>query len=621
MRFLTVVVLMLSVLTCNLLYGGQNISRHLEQDNALEYSIITGGSWRILSNRIDAAMDALVWQDDLNAAQRRELLGMVAWFRLLRDLSGLENAAGIGCSSTELGNGLIHNRLFLSLDPSAPGLVNSFPAAENNLYPAEIIRNLPAGTALAVSMDIRPEALLEALAQSGSLRDRIVSEFPDDFPMQEILQRTAGVWHFILLQDGAMKLDVPDPDGHLFNAAKIFFSPDEGEDEDEDTEITDERISTGFFTIVRGDNRLAIYLGQDEAVFASDVKITLDPAQEAVLGKLPEKCFALVVLLSAKDDVTTGGLPVFTGNVPEIVTFSRENDGMLMTYNGTNTMTGLELFISQFVLDIFEEYSTVPAAESEDEDFDGDSDDADAEDADEEEGADDDIEDKSMTSSGGADDDSDDDSDGDPGEHSGEKNVIDGDSGEDKEDGNSGLIPVVRDRDSDRGRGEGLNRMDSGSERGREMDSGKGKGNGLESGRKDELEDDDSDGDDSGDAPETPCQCESMLNAAKAALAENPDLAAGFYVVRDGRLVAAGDTDNKIAYFGQIESEIPVPLFIAMPHDQRSFCVIFSDGTVMRMRLDKADSFRRIIGFIHTQKMYDERVFQALMEKAAGFDD
>jgi hypothetical protein len=57
-----------------------------------------------------------------------------------------------------------------------------------------------------------------------------------------------------------------------------------------------------------------------------------------------------------------------------------------------------------------------------------------------------------------------------------------------------------------------------------------------------------------------------------------------------------------------------------MPHDQRSFCVLFSDGTIQRMHLDKADSFRRIVGFIHTVKMYDEQVFRNLMEKAAGFD-
>ncbi len=593
MRIPTVLILMLSLFATIPVIGGQNTVAHLEQENTLEYSITSGRNLQVLLDRFNAAMEAMIWQEGLTPAQRRELMSRVSYFHLARELSGVNFISGIGRSSTETSPGLFHNRMFLALDPAAAGLLNALPAAENNLYPAELISELPATTALAVAVDMRPEALLDALARSGSARDRFISQFPENFPMQEIHQRTAGVWHLTILQNGAVRLDIPDPDSHLFELAKRFSGGDDEDEEGEEGEeqADDNRINTGFFTIIRGSNRLTFYFTDNPEEFTSGAKITLTAGQQAALTKLPEKCFAFAMLLKAKDDVTVGGVPLFTGDMPEIFTLSRESDGILFTCNSSNTFTGIDLFISQLITGFLEDLSAIPCLESEDE---------------EEEDDDDDIENKSMSRDTARDDEEAEEEGEDDGEDSEDRsgrNCIDA-GGDDKGRGRNTLTPV---RESS-----GKEAPDSG-EPGRTPDredrSGKNSGG-----------DKDADGSEV-EVQDTPCQCESTLNAAKAALAANPDLETGFYVVRNDSLTAAdGNERDRIAYFGKIESEIPVPVFIAMPHDQRSFCVLFSDGTIQRMRLDKADSFRRIVGFIHTEKMYDEQIFRTLMEKAAGFD-
>ena len=74
MRILIVWLLILPFFAAVICHGGQNIPAHLEAENALLYSITSGKNWRLFSDRIDAAMDALVWQDGLSDSQRRELM-------------------------------------------------------------------------------------------------------------------------------------------------------------------------------------------------------------------------------------------------------------------------------------------------------------------------------------------------------------------------------------------------------------------------------------------------------------------------------------------------------------------------------------------------------------------
>lgn len=134
------------------------------------------------------------------------------------------------------------------------------------------------------------------------------------------------------------------------------------------------------------------------------------------------------------------------------------------------------------------------------------------------------------------------------------------------------------------------------------------------------------------DAPaETACQCEKLLSAlaekrqlseksAVAGLQEcfNGKIPAEFLM--EGKKVPEKTGDLRIIYFGK-NSEPGIPLAISSPLvHQDKFHVLFNDMSVQTFKLERADSCRRMIGFLHTVKRYDESTLHRLMVMAQKFD-
>ena len=118
------------------------------------------------------------------------------------------------------------------------------------------------------------------------------------------------------------------------------------------------------------------------------------------------------------------------------------------------------------------------------------------------------------------------------------------------------------------------------------------------------------------------CGCESALKL----LWECPKKsatpgAAGLTECFDGKLPPQWAKDGTTpVYFGK--SDRPdVPLAISPParHDD-GFHVLFNDGTIRIYKLEKPNSCRRIVGFLQTEKRWDEKLWLQLMKIAEKLD-
>ena len=104
-------------------------------------------------SRIYSAWSKSLWSPDLPEKQRIEQQKILLYGQLFWELSGLENASGAGFSSKSLnpeGN-VIHNRLFLAIDPELPGLMNGFFGKNNSIDVVDFIGTLPSTTAFHAS--------------------------------------------------------------------------------------------------------------------------------------------------------------------------------------------------------------------------------------------------------------------------------------------------------------------------------------------------------------------------------------------------------------------------------------------------------------------------------------
>ncbi len=125
------------------------------------------------------------------------------------------------------------------------------------------------------------------------------------------------------------------------------------------------------------------------------------------------------------------------------------------------------------------------------------------------------------------------------------------------------------------------------------------------------------------------CSCELLLR--KLAASKNISVTPGVAGLREffnGQLPMEYLLDSKgsavsgncrVIYFGKGQAGMPLAISAPVLH-QDKFHVLFNDMTLERFDLNRADSCRRIIGFLHTVKRYDEKALQKLMQAAQKFD-
>ena len=129
---------------------------------------------------------------------------------------------------------------------------------------------------------------------------------------------------------------------------------------------------------------------------------------------------------------------------------------------------------------------------------------------------------------------------------------------------------------------------------------------------------------------ESPCDCVEALELLRKV--PKPSAKPGMPGLREcfnGEIPAAlrrdpagkPDADNcKIVYFGHA-AQADLPLAVSRPsrHPDR-FHVLFNDGRIRTFMLDRPDSCRRIVSFLHTEKRWEETVWRRLMRLAEALD-
>ncbi len=129
--------------------------------------------------------------------------------------------------------------------------------------------------------------------------------------------------------------------------------------------------------------------------------------------------------------------------------------------------------------------------------------------------------------------------------------------------------------------------------------------------------------------PEPKCDCEVLMSVIRCFPAL-PSAAgvAGLRACFEGVLPekylfdakAPAEIKNcRVIYFGKGDANMPLALSSPAVHQDR-FHVLFNDMTFQTFKLERVDSCRRMIGFLHTVKRYDENVLRQLMVQAQKFD-
>lgn len=113
------------------------------------------------------------------------------------------------------------------------------------------------------------------------------------------------------------------------------------------------------------------------------------------------------------------------------------------------------------------------------------------------------------------------------------------------------------------------------------------------------------------------CRCAGILTEAAKYSKDTPS---GFYLFKDGVLLPADSEKYDVAFFTADGVFCRyLPLIIAKPH-KNGFCSVAGENGISSYQLAKPESFRRIIGFLHTVYKFDENIFRQLIELAERFD-
>lgn len=321
----------------------RKISARLDQE-AMEYGVITARAWQNASARMEDAFRQAMKNGDPRKNPRRQLL-LQNYFTLQMAvaLSGVQNSPGCGYSAKVVDDLYIHNRFFLASAPELPLFPDKFFGKEL-INTAEFLNRLPAGTRLAAAADIRPETLLDTIAQTGDYVNHAASIIPAGIPLRELAQASAGVWKITVL-GGKMpliKVEIPDNNGKLFNFCSLIGRSNAGKPGFKTTFM---RVTfPGLGEIIKEKDRIIIYSSPAaEKRFIESPPRLSDPRFAAMTSGIPETVPA--VFFTDLRDTPPETYPLAGENfpfparpeIPELLTLSSTGDGWLCIFNSDTT--------------------------------------------------------------------------------------------------------------------------------------------------------------------------------------------------------------------------------------------------------------------------------------------
>lgn len=486
------------------------VARYLAGD-ALEYSFISSTAWKKSCADIDRMLDGAVPLAS-DAEARRELASGIFLYRLLWSISGAESINCIGRSSGDLGNGLIQERMVLLTDPDKPGLLRDLPGT-GTIDPEAQIRELPAGTKVALYIDVKPVELLKALSRCGEYGESLLSNLPAGLPVKELISGTDGIWSITVadknVKDPIIRIELPDNGQRLFNfCALLLRKPDALKKGIKRLELPD------FGVVSIDGTRLTLYVGRrSEKFFKEAKKIDFSTLKPELFSALPKQAIA-VGFIDAKgfdDDTWKFGNQTFPSLLPnehpEVLAVSRlpEESGLLITNNAGSTILSSDLsLILEVILPWMRKFQASEA----------------------------------------------------PAKRPEAKRVP------------AAARPPVK------------------------------------AVKKEQV---------------PVCSCAAVFHAVNGAFKANPALEAGLYQLKDGKLIPVANGKYDAALFKISAADPRLPMWISAPHGS-GFCVLTADGKRSSFKLAKPESFRRVIGFLHTIYEFDENVFRQLIQAAGNLD-
>ena len=302
-------------------------------------------------SRIYSAWSKSLWSPDLPEKQRIEQQKILLYGQLFWELSGLENASGAGFSSKSLnpeGN-VIHNRLFLAIDPELPGLMNGFFGKNNSIDVVDFIGTLPSTTAFHASFYLQPETLFNALKRCGGAGENLILDLGAAGEFIELINTLKGVWSITVLDTRSkvppVKIVLPDENGKVFDLLKNNFA---AKNPAEKQKIVFNLPPLQNVLAVREKNNTSFYFNAaSEKVFsdASKKPLALHHTFPDLIKALPEHA-AGVFYRSGEFDLTA---EIFELKNPAgaftCAALSRESDGWLLAANGNTSCAEDQLFI------------------------------------------------------------------------------------------------------------------------------------------------------------------------------------------------------------------------------------------------------------------------------------
>ncbi|MBE6356210.1 MAG: hypothetical protein E7058_03755 [Lentisphaerae bacterium] len=303
----------------------------LPKGEVLEYHHYSGEAIRMTGRHLEQIAEKSIWDTRLDEERIRFALTWFTAAKLAVDVSGLAEAKSFQQFSRQLPGGVIVTEEFLELDPSVPGLINQFPAAENRIDPARFISQLPPDTQLALSADIRPESLLEILGRCGAYREKLLAALPEQFPLQEMLRQSSGVWTLIFINEKEFCLMLPDREGMIFNFAALMTG----------VNLRKHKVSKLNFNgmiVVRGDGWVQFFSSA-----AMQKKIVQSVQSQALPGLpgIPDKAFAVLYAASGYgNDLKINNIDIMLPDcrIPDITALRREKNGIRLCSSGGTTL-------------------------------------------------------------------------------------------------------------------------------------------------------------------------------------------------------------------------------------------------------------------------------------------
>ena len=275
-----------------------------------------------------------IWDNRLTEPQIRFALTWYTTLRLAVDVSGLEDIKRLDRISRKLPDGTLLHEEFVEIAPDSPGLINTLPAAENRLDTAEFLASLPPGTALAAAADIRPAALLEALDKCGAYREKLLSFFPVQFPLREILRQCDGVWICIMVDDKNFYTSIPDKDGMVFRFAALLNGK-------KNLPAKTRRLEFNNGIIVRDGQRMNMYSSR-----AMEARMAAPSGTPCVnISGLPQRSCGIFFASSSASNRLAGEsklnnitLKFPDYKIPDLMLLSREKNGLQLVSKGKTTL-------------------------------------------------------------------------------------------------------------------------------------------------------------------------------------------------------------------------------------------------------------------------------------------